>query len=91
MSSDNAGLYDYVRFGSSHRRILLDKLEHYRVRHNELNWSKSYFFARLHFVEYSKFKSSLITFDYGIPQGRIIGPLLLIISIKDKIKCVPNA
>ena len=75
-------------FDSLDRKILLEKHEHYGVRHNALKLFKSYFFATLQYVEYNNFKSSPMSVEYGAPQGNIVGPILFMNCINDITICV---
>ena len=66
-------------FDTVDHSILFDKLEHSGIRGLALKWIKSYFLNRLQFVEYNGHVSSRTNTSCGIPQGSILGPLLLFI------------
>ena len=83
---DSAKAYD-----SLERSILFNKLEHYGVPHNALNEFKSYFSARLQYVEYNKFKYFLTSVEFGDPQGNFVGQIIFKNVINDLTKCVPDA
>ena len=57
--------------------ILFDKLEHSGIRGLALKWIKSCFSNRPQFVEYNGHVSSRTNISCGIPQGSILGPLVL--------------
>ncbi|XP_060520407.1 uncharacterized protein LOC132698368 [Cylas formicarius] len=67
-------------YDSLDRDLLLRKLERYRVRGNGLKWLQSFLNGRMQVVGVTKngesSKSDIVTNEYGIVQGSILGPLL---------------
>ena len=63
--------------------ILIQKLKHYGVDGNGINWFQSYLKGRSHYTTINGKSSSSRTVSCGIPQGSIVGPLMFIIYIND--------
>ena len=61
--------------------ILLAKLEHYDIRDMTNNWFKSYLFNRKQFVSINGHVSNQTSVKYGVPQGSVLDPLLLLIYV----------
>ena len=73
--------------------ILLNKLSHYGVRGVALDWFRSYLSNRKQFVNFKDTKSDIRNVDCGVPQGSVIGPLLLLFipMIYPKLVNIQNA
>lgn len=70
-------------FDSLDHKILFNKLNHYGIRGNALEWFKSYLSQRRQFVSISNVNSHYREVTCGVPQGSILGPLLFIICVND--------
>ena len=70
-------------FDSIDHRILLGKLNSYRIRGSMLKWMESYLTDRSQYVVFDGKVSGTCGIKCGVPQGSILGPLLFIISVND--------
>ena len=64
-------------------QILISKLERYGIHGILLNWFKSYFTKHHQFVEINNAQSETLFNEYSVPQGSVLGPLLLLIYINN--------
>ena len=70
-------------FDCVNHNILLNKLERYGIRGVPLRWLTSYLADRKCYVELGDYKSKMNTFNIGVPQGSILGPLLFLIYVNN--------
>ena len=63
--------------------ILLEKLDLYGIRGISNDWFRSYLSDRSQIVSINGFNSDYKTVKYGVTQGSVLGPLLLLIFIND--------
>ena len=70
-------------FDTVNHEILLLKLEHYGVRGSILQWFKSYLSNRKQNVYVNGITFSLRDITCGVPQGYVLGPILVLLYIND--------
>ena len=63
--------------------ILLHKLSHYGIRDIVNCWFSSYLSNRKHFVTINGFDSEIQIFQYGMPQGSVLRPIIFLIYVND--------
>ena len=97
MNIDNGKLNSVVfldirkTFETVNHDILLQKLECYGIKGNELIFFQSYFENQIQTCDVNGHMSSFRSISYGVPQGSILGKLLFIIYMNDLPSCVKEA
>ena len=79
----------YLDFSKAFDRVphekLLFKLECLVIKGSLLAWFRSYLSGRRHRVMIDDEASDFLPVTSGVPQGSIIGPLLFLININDRV------
>ena len=70
-------------FDTVEHNILLQKLYHYGIGGNALQWFNSYLSNRYQYVNYNNTSSDMKLITCGVPQGSILGPLMFLLYIND--------
>ena len=67
-------------FDTISHNILLHKLEHYGIRGTCKDWFASYLTNRFQYTEILGQKSTYLNINTGVPQGSILGPILIYVN-----------
>ena len=70
-------------FDTVDHQTLLAKLNYYGIRGVSNDWFKSYLSNRNQYVSINGYESGLVALNCSVPQGSVLGPLLLLLYIND--------
>ena len=74
-------------FDTLDHKILIKKIHYYGVRDKELEWFTNYLNNGWQYVELDNVQSQLLELQTGVPQGSILGPLLLVCDLNRTSNC----
>ena len=77
-------------FDTIHHKFLLLKLKAIRFSEQSIHWFRSYLCNRIFLVKTENKLSDFEKITCGVPQGSILGPLLLLISANDMPQAVTS-
>ena len=85
MTLDLTAAFDTV----SHK-LLLEKLQRYRIGPGAINWIRDYLMSRTQYVVIGRTQSTMKPVSCGVPQGSVIGPLMYAIFTNEMMEAVIN-
>ena len=80
----DVAVLDFAKaFDTVPHRSLLRKLEHYGLDTQLIGWINSFLIGRSQCVVVDGERSEFVSVDSGVPQGTVLGPLLILLHISD--------
>ena len=70
-------------FDTVDHQILLAKLSHYGIHGVSNDWFKSYIYLIVVSMYLNVYDSGLVAINCGVPQGSVVGPLVILLYIND--------
>ena len=87
IKNKNISIATYIDFSKAFdtvpHDILIKKLELYGIKNRNLDWIKNYLNERKQKTNFNNIYSELASTIVGVPQGSVLGPLLLLVYIND--------
>ena len=78
-------------FDTLSHSALLENLKSFGITGDPHNWFTDYLFNRTQFSAVENWESKLLNITCGVPQGSILGPLLLLMFFNDFEKCLKRS